>query len=258
MTPAITRQAPDRSQRIVRAESPEIPRLEALAPKTPVVIFAPHPDDEVIGCGGTIARLCQRGCTVDIVYVTDGAASHRGSPLWPQRRLREMREREAARGAAQLGLGGHHLHFMRAADGKLDMPGYDLRGLAERMQRKLVRFNPKVVFSPWIFDRHGDHRIVAHMVRKLLRGSKTALFEYDVWPAPAGRSVVFGGADGECAQMVDVQKYQRRKAAALNEHGSQLGLHIFDAVESFTLPESLRARVYDLRETFMYVASEAR
>ena len=39
-----------------------------------VVVFAPHPDDEVLGCGGALADLLDRGARLDVVLVTDGAA----------------------------------------------------------------------------------------------------------------------------------------------------------------------------------------
>ena len=42
-----------------------------------VVVFAPHPDDEVLGCGGALADLLGRGARLDFVLVTDGAAGAR-------------------------------------------------------------------------------------------------------------------------------------------------------------------------------------
>lgn len=42
-----------------------------------VVVFAPHPDDETLGCGGTIAKKVREGFNVYIVFITDGRNSHR-------------------------------------------------------------------------------------------------------------------------------------------------------------------------------------
>ena len=48
-------------------------RLKAVAMEN-IIVFAPHPDDDIIGCGGSIARQLQQGNKVSIVYLTSGDA----------------------------------------------------------------------------------------------------------------------------------------------------------------------------------------
>ncbi|HQQ79461.1 MAG TPA: PIG-L family deacetylase, partial [Thermoanaerobaculia bacterium] len=62
--------------------SDELPDERALVPYEAsrfdarrVLVLAPHPDDEVFGCGGALADLASRGATIDVLLVTDGAAS---------------------------------------------------------------------------------------------------------------------------------------------------------------------------------------
>ena len=78
---------------------PEIAGLAA----TSLIVVAPHPDDDVLGCGALIARVAPH-LPVRVIYVTDGAASHDGSPTYPPQRLRDVREREARRGLRRLGV----------------------------------------------------------------------------------------------------------------------------------------------------------
>src|SRR5947209_4351316 len=46
--------------------------------RQPALVFAPHPDDETLGCGGAIVRKKRAGAVVKIVVMTDGSASHPG------------------------------------------------------------------------------------------------------------------------------------------------------------------------------------
>src|SRR5260370_7517855 len=60
-----------------------------------VVVFAPHPDDEVLGCGGALADLLDRGAHLDVVLVTDGAAEARDAG--DRGRIAAMRMEESRR-----------------------------------------------------------------------------------------------------------------------------------------------------------------
>jgi LmbE family N-acetylglucosaminyl deacetylase len=59
----------------------------AFAHARKILVVAPHPDDETLGCGGLISLLAQNGSAFYIVFVTDGSASHRNSRAWPSARL---------------------------------------------------------------------------------------------------------------------------------------------------------------------------
>ncbi|TVV70177.1 PIG-L family deacetylase, partial [Sphingomonas solaris] len=69
-------------------------RLRLGRPCTALIV-APHPDDEVIGAAGLIRALVNRGTRVRVLVVSDGAASHTGSRLWPRRRLVAARMAES-------------------------------------------------------------------------------------------------------------------------------------------------------------------
>jgi LmbE family N-acetylglucosaminyl deacetylase len=115
------------------------------------VILVPHMDDEAIGCGGLIRRLHDRGTRVVCVYFTDGAAGRIGAEraAWSRRRYDESR-------AAASILGIDRLVFLGWPDGELE-PGPGLQdGLLEVVRAE----RPALVFLPYPFDPHADHRAV--------------------------------------------------------------------------------------------------
>ncbi|WP_164662932.1 PIG-L family deacetylase, partial [Pseudomonas viridiflava] len=77
------------------------------------VIIAPHPDDEVLGCGGLMRQLAQLERTLLLISVTDGTASHPGSPLWPVQRLSSTRPQESAEALERLEIPRDRLEWIR-------------------------------------------------------------------------------------------------------------------------------------------------
>ena len=59
-----------------------------------LVVVAPHPDDESLGCGGLIVQALADGRAVRVVIVSDGCGSHPNSKAYPHERLRALRESE--------------------------------------------------------------------------------------------------------------------------------------------------------------------
>ena len=66
--------------------------VAALVAAGPLVILAPHPDDESLGCGGIIAACCTAGMPPFVVVITDGAGSHPNSIVYPPGRLVALRQ----------------------------------------------------------------------------------------------------------------------------------------------------------------------
>ncbi len=79
-----------------------------------MLAVAPHPDDDAIGCGGTLALARDAGLPVRVLYVTDGSASHAGSVNYPPSQLRDVRECEARAGLEALGIDAACARFLRA------------------------------------------------------------------------------------------------------------------------------------------------
>lgn len=115
-----------------------------------VLIIAPHPDDEVLGCGGTIAKYTRCGYNVAVCYVT-----HAYTPEWSEEYL-VRKEIEIKRSNSILGVSKRFdLHFPAA---KLDsVPQKDIN---HSLLKVISEFLPYCVFIPHRGDLNKDHRIV--------------------------------------------------------------------------------------------------
>lgn len=142
-----------------------------------VLVFSPHPDDEVIGCGGTLLDVVSRGGTVTIVQVTDGSDSAAFTNESESVR-RQVRLDEAAR-VAQL-IGARELISLRA-DNRALRPTRELR---ERFRETLERVRPGVVLVPSFNDIHPDHQTVLRLASDALRETTERpelVGLYEVW-----------------------------------------------------------------------------
>ena len=144
------------------------------------LVLAPHPDDETLGCGATIMRKLAAGTSVQIVIATDGR-------YWPPKAklsadaLAEIREEEAHRAGAILGLPRENISFLRFEDGRL---AEHRRLLRDRLVDIFDKMNPKEIFAPSIIDTHPDHRVLAQLGRELARARHDRfprLYEYPIW-----------------------------------------------------------------------------
>jgi LmbE family N-acetylglucosaminyl deacetylase len=178
-----------------------------------VLVLAPHMDDEVLGCGGTLAACAARGAEVRVAYLTDGSkgyanASPAGAaPTLRERRLVELRKEEARR-AAKI-LGWSELIFLDLPDGRLAVTDEAVARLA----RVLAELRPELVYLPFLTDPHPDHWatngiFLAAARRSGLRGG-TQCWGYEVWkPIPANT-------------LVDISDAMALKRAAMREFASQ-------------------------------------
>src|ERR1700689_2080775 len=105
------------------------------------VVFSPHPDDESLGCGGTILKKKQAGGSVKLVHVSDGGAS---TTLIPREELTAMRRREC--GDAGRLLGVDDIYFLAFPDGN---PWDPVPAAPDRVDEILRRESPEQVFLPY-------------------------------------------------------------------------------------------------------------
>ncbi len=183
-----------------------------MIPVERMLVIAPHPDDEVIGCGGTVALAAERGADVQVLVVFDGAAGDpagyfAGGP--GQRSYALRRQRESRRAGERLGVSRYH--FWGLAEGhrptaeELEEGARQLAGLVRELK-------PQVILAPWEGEAHPDHASVAQAVRRMI---EIAAYDGEVWgfevwsPLPA-------------EHLVDVSTVWTCKLDALREHRTQL------------------------------------
>lgn len=212
---------------LAAAERLPLVDLDTLAPDGAILVVAPHPDDETLGCGGLIAEADARGRRVDILFVSDGAASHPRSQTWPRRRLRDLREAEATVAAGILGLGPEALTFLRQPDGGLALAGPAFDAAVQAIAAKAWACGAGTICVTWGFDPHRDHQAAHAMARAASRLCGIRLLSYPVWGhtlpprTPVEDHAPRGGR-------LDIAPHVARKARAMVAHRSQLGLVVAD------------------------------
>jgi LmbE family N-acetylglucosaminyl deacetylase len=217
-----------------------------------LVVVAPHPDDDVLGCGGTLAAAAAIGLDITVVYVTDGSASHVGSAAYPPQRLRDLREHEARAALAVLGVATAP-RFLRIPDGTVaDLPAGEAAAVVTALGEAIGQGKRPLVLGPWIRDHHADHLAVAALVRRACELHPAAtLLEYAVWLDERGSESDRPEQQEGGRLVLDVRRYVGSKSAALAEHRSQLGTLVTDAAQAFALPPGLIALTARPNERFV-------
>ncbi len=118
--------------------------------ETNVLVVAAHPDDEVIGCGGTIARHISNGDKVHVLFMTDGVSSRKVS-------TEEIENRsEAARNASDI-LKITSFEFLEFPDNQMDM--VPLLQIIQSIENIIGRIQPSIVYTHHVGDLNLDHQI---------------------------------------------------------------------------------------------------
>lgn len=166
-----------------------------------VIVVAPHMDDEVIGCGGTLLRLIDAGANVHVIYVSDSSGGNAGPK---GHHLSAVRREEAQRVSKymgfssinELGFPDGHLHQHEAA-------------ISAVVQSELRRLAPDLLFCPFPADAHSDHMATAAAVSQATSEWHGTIMAYEVWTASFPNTVV------------DVSEVADRKAEAIRLYESQ-------------------------------------
>lgn len=159
----------------LRAKLRQLPELEI---KGNVVIVAPHPDDEVIGCGGLIRRLIEKGTTPYVIVMTGGGASHKTCCQTPEEVIITERRKLTHKALGILGLPEDHIIELDFTDGSIGT------GLKENKDTRLggvwSQVNPDHIFVPHWGEGWKDHINTAKLVKENIP-DKTVVWEYCVW-----------------------------------------------------------------------------
>ncbi|WP_411080254.1 PIG-L deacetylase family protein [Streptomyces sp. cmx-18-6] len=141
-----------------------------------VVVVSAHPDDEVLGAGGTIARLVAAGLTVTVVSVTDGEGSHPGSAVLTPGQLAELRARELEEALAELGMAEAEIVRLR-------LPDTGVGDHEEKLARELAALLPgaALCLAPWTQDVHSDHEAAGRAASAASRAAGVPCALYPVW-----------------------------------------------------------------------------
>ena len=224
-----------------------------------ILVVAPHPDDESLGCGGLIAKLAARGRTFCTAFITDGGASHRGSLTWSRERLAARREQEAVDALQHLGIGAHAKFFFRLLDA--DMPAIasaEWQSALKKLEKIVRTFHPDLVLLPWRRDPHCDHRNSWRLARTAIRQTPLTpmILEYTIWLDELGAPQDYPRENEVEYVVVDVSSEREQKRAAVAAHLSQMGNLIDDDPDGFRLSPATIDRLTGTSETYWRALDE--
>ncbi|WP_087717803.1 PIG-L deacetylase family protein [Salinicola salarius] len=198
-----------------------------------VAVLAPHPDDEVFGCGGTLHALAAAGAELHIAVISDGAGLGQDAALARQRRAESC---EAARC-----LGYPPPEFWELPDARL----YEHPALQPRIDAWLAEVQPTLLLAPSIWEMHRDHRAVAE-----------AALSSEQRPAHCRVALYEVGQPLQPNRLVDITAQREAKQRAMRCFASQLAVQAYDrhisglnAFRTYTLPiDILAAEAFCLLE----------
>jgi LmbE family N-acetylglucosaminyl deacetylase len=135
-----------------------------------IVVFAPHPDDETLGCGGTIAKRLSEGYEVFVVSMTDGRnalSTIFGITKAPTpKEMKEIRRNELIKAMEVLGVPKGNIVFFDFEDGKLL---YHSRAAATKAFKILNELKPVEIYFPHERDHNPDHQAANIILRDCIR-----------------------------------------------------------------------------------------
>jgi LmbE family N-acetylglucosaminyl deacetylase len=184
------------------------------------LVIAPHPDDEILGCGGTLLRRRAEGSGLGWLIVT-GISAGAGCPA------EGMRQRAAEISKVASLMGFTEVYDLRLPPARLDT--LPLADLVEKFSAVFKEFQPAEVFVPHRSDAHSDHRVVFDAaaacakwfrhpsVRRVLAYETISETEFGLDADSAFRANCF----------IDISDFLERKLQAMAVYQSELGVFPF-------------------------------
>ncbi len=185
-----------------------------------VLVVASHPDDEILGPGGTLARHAAEGASVDILIMAEGATSRDDTRDSAARANEISHLRESAARAAKI-LGLNPPRFGGLPDNRMD--SLELLDVVKLVEATVAETRPNIVYTHHAYDLNVDHRITHEAVltacRPLPGSGVSAIYTYETVS-----STEWGVTGNQFApnHFVDMSAFLDRKIAALEAYGSEM------------------------------------
>ncbi|MEW6664749.1 MAG: PIG-L deacetylase family protein [Thermodesulfobacteriota bacterium] len=186
-----------------------------------VLIVAAHPDDEVLGCGGTIAKHAFDGDDVFIVILGEGMMARSKSENDPHLRRKQRKLWEFSKKAARI-LGAHQPVQHHFPDNRLDQ--VDLLEIVHAIEDSVERFNPDMVYTHHPGDLNVDHTVVARAsatATRPLPGRRVAgVYSFEVL---SSTEWAFGvGGAFQANRFVNITKFLELKIQAIQAYETEV------------------------------------
>jgi LmbE family N-acetylglucosaminyl deacetylase len=200
-----------------------------------ILVIAAHPDDEVLGCGGTMARLAAEGVRVSVLILANGLTSRPGFDAAQADALLAVHHERARRAGALLG--AKQVNVAGFPDQRMDT--LPLLDITQAIEREIERVQPAMVFTQHGGDLNMDHvitfRATLTATRPMAGGVVRQVYSYEI---PSSTDWAFGQFEPRFQPSVffDISAHLDAKIAAMQVYESET--RMFPHPRS---PEALRA-----------------
>ena len=184
--------------------------------KKKIIVVAAHPDDEVLGCAGTIAKHVAQGDTVHLVFMTDGESARlNSSDAKVKRRLKASKLVKAL-------LGISSTHYLNFPDNSMD--SVPLLDIVKKLEAIIFKIKPSVIYTHSHCDLNIDHQLTHAGVMTACRPTpKTSIREiYGFEVLSSTEWSAAGKFKFEPSLFVDITKYQAIKIKALKIYKEEM------------------------------------
>jgi|APSaa5957512535_1039671.scaffolds.fasta_scaffold35947_2 N-acetylglucosamine malate deacetylase 1 len=186
--------------------------------KTILVVVA-HPDDEILGCGGTMARHADEGDEVHVIFMANGVSSRDIKNVV----LDKINERKQAAIEACSIVGVKQLHFLDFNDNQMDT--YSVLEIIQKLEKLINKIKPDVVYTHHSKDLNIDHQLTHRSVMTACRpqpeSSVSEIYSFEVLSS-TGWNSPYTGNEFIPNTFVDITKTRKKKLDALDFYNDEL------------------------------------
>ncbi len=197
-----------------------------------VLVFSPHPDDDIFGCGGSLITHVKQGHSIHIIYFCKG---DKGIHKLSGNQAAEVRKSEAISACAIIGISEENLTFLNQGDHDLSVN----KQLISKVNEILEHVNPDIIYLPTFTDNHPDH----FQVNLILKASNVVsryIAGYEIWTPHIPN------------RLVDITPVIDQKIKAIQAHKSQI--NEMDYLNAILALNKYRACLY-AKKKFSYAES---
>ena len=131
-----------------------------------VLIVVAHPDDEVLGCGGTLAKHAKNGDSVHVAILAEGITSRDDMRDRAKRQVAIEELRDCANKANAI-IGARSVEFYDFPDNRMDT--ITLLDVVKQIENLIEKYTPKYIYTHWVGDVNIDHRVIHNAVNVACR-----------------------------------------------------------------------------------------
>jgi LmbE family N-acetylglucosaminyl deacetylase len=207
-------------------------RLQQITPSR-VLVIAPHRDDEVIPCGGTLLLHQAVGSTLGLAFITDSGGPSSDQNI--RQKLIKIRQAESAQVMKKLNF--QVVADLNITDGKAT--NYEST-IHQEIKKCITQFKPDIILTPSPADNHGDHQATAIGVAEALSDVKFKgeVWSYELW------STIWPNV------LIDISSVEKQKNELIRLYASQMNDRDYaSAILGLNRYRGLRVQV-DLAEAF--------